>query len=188
MILLIPNAQQIKLAQQREKEFNRELKAQGRKHLRNSITAGKGTLGSFVCEVGLRDFYALEFSPAEEKHHYDVWNPFRFGKVENKTKIRTVAPKPEYFGSVAASNTKQQCDFYCFTSILKDFSKMWIGGFMPKEEFYQRAKLYHAGELDPTSDRGWRFKADCWNVPYGEMWEAPPPDKIDERFLVPVSA
>lgn len=185
MILLKPNAKQIKLAEKREAAMRSEIKEQtGRSYLRNSITKGQGSLASLICEVCLRDFYDLEFSPDEEKHDYDLMHPTRFGKIDNKTKIRTVAPKPEYLGTVAAYNTKQRCDFYCFTSILKDFSQMWIVGFMPKADFGVHAVFNKKGEIDPTSDRGWRFKADCWNMPYGDMWVPPEPDQIDKRYLV----
>jgi hypothetical protein len=188
MLILSPTAKQIKLAEKRERTMRAEIQAQtGRTHLRNSITAGAGTLASLVCEVCLREFYDLEFSPDDEKHDYDLVHPLRFGKIDNKTKIRTVAPKPEYLGTVASYNTRQQCDFYCFTSILKDFSQMWIAGFMPKAAFGEQAVFHKKGDIDPSSDRGWRFKADCWNMPYGDMWTPPEPDKIDERYLVSTS-
>lgn len=185
MIKLIPTEQQIALARERETRMKAEcLERYGVPYPRNSIKKGEGIFHSFVCETALCDLYGMEFVPYLERNDYDVFHSERFGKVDNKTKIRTVAPKPEYLGTVANANTKQRCDFYCFTSILKDCSALWIAGFMPKAAFYDQAVFHRRGELDPSSDRGWRFRADCWNMPYGEMWEPPQLEDIPGRFLV----
>lgn len=185
MLKIVPTMQQINSARDRETQMRHECTERyGQPHPPNSITKGRGIFHSFVCETVLCDMYDMDFVPYLERKDYDVCHPHHFGKVDNKTKIRTVAPRPDYLGTVADFNTRQQCDFYCFTSILEDLSALWICSFYPKPLFYDDAFFARKGEPDPTSDRGWTFKADCWNMPYGAMWLPPPPDNIDERFLV----
>lgn len=185
MQILIPTKKQIALATDKTEQMKQEcLKKYGKPYPPNSMKKGDGIFLSLVCEAALCDFYGMTFVAPEERDDYDVYHPKHFGRVDNKTKIRTVAPKPEYLGTVAEFNTRQQCDFYCFTSILKDASKLWIAGFCRKEIFFNRATFSRKGTVDPTSDRGWRFKADCWNLPYGEMLPPPDPDNISADFYV----
>lgn len=187
MLVLIPTKKQIKLAREKDKLMREECLAKyGTPYPPNSIEEGAGNLPSFVAEAALCDLYGLSFVPPEERHDYDVYRDDYFGRVENKTKVRTVPPKPYYFGAVAATNTRQRCDFYCFTSILKDLSKLWLCGFCRKDIFFEKdqAQFFYKGDPDPTSDRGWRFKADCWNLPYGDMLTPPEPDHIGPEFEV----
>lgn len=185
MLLLIPTKNQLDLARHKTDRMEREcLDKYGTPHPPNSMKKGAGTFQSLVAEVVLADFYGFDFSAAEDRHDYDLHRPDYFGRVDNKTKIRTVPPQPDYLGSVASFNTRQRCDFYCFTSILQDSSKLWVAGFYPKALFYVKGFFANKGDLDPTSRHGWTFKEDCWNLAYGDMWAPPEPDSIDGRFRV----
>jgi hypothetical protein len=140
---------------------------------RNSIREGAGTLVGCIGEIILcRVLGATLVSPD---------NPYNFDMLvgdktyEAKTKECTSIPRPHYFATVAASNTKQKCDYYAFLRVLRpkggDYLKAWVMGWIPKEEFYDLAVFYREGDIDPTSPPGYSFdfKADCYNVPYSKL-------------------
>jgi hypothetical protein len=43
-----------------------------------------------------------------------------------------------------------------------------LGG-RTKNKFFEEAKFYKAGELDPSSNYGWTFRADCYNMEVGKL-------------------
>jgi hypothetical protein len=174
-LLIIPTKTQIDIARAREEEMTTLFTARyGRKHLNDSITEGEGMLAGLVGEEIFRDQYNLLRSEGEAIYHYDVLDPLWLGKIDVKTKRCTSEPKPHYNCSVAASNTTQQCDYYAFVRVLKDFTKAWILGLVPKTLFFEQALFFKRGQIDPSGFGGWRFKWDCFNLQIGELWTPPP--------------
>lgn len=91
-------------------------------------------------------------------------------KVEIKVKERNVMPMAHYNATVACYNTKQACDYYLFCSTVRD-ETVYIVGIIAKADFLKNATLRRKGELDPDGPPGqnWRFRADCYNMPYSQM-------------------
>ena len=176
MILLLPTPEQIDNAQRRERELTDFVKSRsGKGHLNNSILSGKGTLAGMVGEEMSKSIYTgWEPSAGDALFHYDLLDLLHLGRVEVKTKQCTSEPRPDYNCSVAASNIKQQCDYYLFVRTLMDFSKVWILGFMPKEQFYRDSYFGKRGTIDPASNQNWRFRWDCYNMPISQL--IPPPE------------
>lgn len=174
-MLLVPTKRQIETAREREQEIRRILEARdGRPHLNNSITEGDGTLAGYLGEELVRDYY--NFLPSDtdpEVFHYDALDPKYLGKIDVKTKRCTSAPKAEYNCSIAATGANQQCDYYVFVRVLNDLSEAWILGFIPKHDFFGRAQFFRRGQKDPSSNRGWRFKWDCFNLPISDLLDPP---------------
>ena len=108
---------------------------------------------------------------AEIKDTYDYDLKYGSKTVDVKTKERTVAPRDHYNCTVADFNTKQKCDEYAFISVLNDYSYAWYLGKISKQDFYERAKFYKEGDLDPESPRSknFYFRADCYNIPIREL-------------------
>lgn len=170
LLEIIPTKRQIKRASGREEEMT-ALFAQryGRSHLNNSILEGEGMLAGLLGEELVRDYYGFIQSSGEAIFHYDLLDPVILGKVEVKTKRCTSAPKDHYNCSIAASNATQQCDYYAFVRVLNDFSRAWILGFMPKDDFFAGALFFKRGQIDPSGFGGWRFKWDCFNLPIKDL-------------------
>lgn len=132
--------------------------------LHNSITRGGGNIYG---EIG--EEVALNYLNATRKNTYD-YDMVRNGKtIDVKTKHCTSMPKPEYECSVAAYNTKQDCDIYVFVRVLKSLQKAWLLGWMPKKEFFKKARFCKKDEVDKKSTFGWKFKGDCYNMPISEL-------------------
>lgn len=174
LLEIVPAKRQIANARAREKEMTKLFAERyGRAHLNNSITEGEGMLAGLVGEELFRDYYGFLRSQGESIFHYDVLDPEVLGRIEVKTKRCTSPPQDHYNCSIAASNAEQQCDYYAFVRVLKDFSKAWVLGLTPKTAFFDHARFFKRGDLDPNGFGGWRFKWDCFNLRIGELIPAP---------------
>ena len=128
--------------------------------IRNSITKGDGNLAGFIGERVVADYLGVK---KDNTYEYDLINK-RDKTYDVKTKRCKSKPLPEYTVSVCALNTKQKCDVYVFVRVNNELDTAWILGYMPKEEFYEKAKFCKKGDLDPDSNCNWRFKEDCYNM------------------------
>lgn len=125
--------------------------------LKNSITKGEKNNFGFIGEE-IVAFYLK----GETSNTYD-WDVKLGDKyLEIKSKDTTAYPKSGYEVSVASFNIRQKCDYYVFTRILTDLSVGWILGYMPKKEYYEKARKMTKGEVDGTNN--FVVKADCWNM------------------------
>lgn len=125
--------------------------------LKNSITGGHQNIIGFLGEEVVAKYLGVD--PANT-YEWDVRYKDNF--LEVKTKDTTVYPKSGYEVSVAGYNIRQKCDHYVFTRILSDHSVGWILGYMPKKDYYEKARKMTKGEVDGTNN--FIVKADCWNM------------------------
>ena len=142
-----------------------QLKSKEMGTLNNSITKGDGNLSGFIGEM-----MALSCLPeAKLLNTYDFDIIYKDNKLDVKTKRTKVAPREYYDCSVAAFNTKQKCSHYVFTRILNDFSKGWLLGWMPKDEYFSSSRLLKKGDRD--GDNGFIVKSDCYNLPINKLYD-----------------
>lgn len=131
--------------------------------LRHSIRKGEGTVYGFLGELV---FLRLVGGSHENTYDYDV--VMRSGvRVDVKTKMVTSAPRPHYECSIAASNTKQDCDVYAFVRVDEDMTRGWYCGAMFKDLFFAEARPIKKGEMDHSN--GWVASADCFNVRIADL-------------------
>ena len=116
--------------------------------LNNSIRAGAGNLVGFIGEQ-----IAQQVLGGQNTNTYDYDLVLDNGtKIDVKTKQTGYEPKPEYDCSVAAFNTKQDCDYYCFVRVKNDLTKGWYLGVYKKDDYYRDAVALKKGEIDPTNN------------------------------------
>lgn len=149
----------ITLSQNDQLQAGREADSLG--VLNNSITGGRGNLAGKLGEIAVARFLGVK--RGRDTRDYDLL--YEGKRIEVKTKNCTSPPKPSYRVSVAATNIRQQCDFYVFTRLLSDLKTCYLLGFMPKEVFYKEAEYYEKGQVDPDGDGKWVFKESCYNMP-----------------------
>ena len=90
--------------------------------LHNSILRGGGSVAGFLGEQ-----IASEAMGGKWNNSFDYDIILDDGrKVEVKTKQTSATPLPHYSCSISNYNTRQKCDIYAFTRVLKDFSKGWF--------------------------------------------------------------
>ena len=133
--------------------------------LNNSILKGDGNLIGFLGEEVANDILKGNI-----KNSYDYDIILNTGKtVDVKTKKTTVEPKQYYDCSVAAFNTKQKCDYYCFVRIKDDLSCGWFLGIYDKKDYFKDADFLKKGQIDPSNN--FTVKADCYNMKINQLKE-----------------
>jgi len=131
--------------------------------LNNSILRGGGSVAGFLGEQ-----VVLSVLGGSWLNSYDYDIVLDDGRrVEVKTKQTSATPLPHYSCSISNFNTKQACDVYAFTRILKDFSKGWFLGYLSKEEYFDKSVFMKKGQLDP--DNGYEVRADCHNLAISDL-------------------
>ena len=135
--------------------------------IRNSIMGGnrtfEGCLGEVVVAIHMNAKYITT---------YDFDLVCKEYKIEVKTKVRSVLPKPHYEVSIANFNTKQECDYYVFVSLYCPKGKTLpekahIVGCYPPKQYINDAKFLKQGEIDP--DNNFVVRADCWNMKISDL-------------------
>ena len=138
-------------------------KAKEMGRLNNSITRGQGNIAGFIGEEVARHVLG-----GEENNTYDYDLITKKGlRVDVKTKRTSVKPKDYYECSVAALNTKQNCDYYAFVRVHNDMHTAWFLGVYPKEEYYKDATFLKKGEVDPSNN--FTVKSNCYNLPISSL-------------------
>jgi len=158
---------EIKITEQMKQRAWRKARSMGK--LKNSITSGEGNIAGFLGEEVANEIingivsntydYDILYETASSKIKYDV-----------KTKRCTSEPKPFYECSVAAYNTKQECDRYAFVRVeYKNgkWGRAWLLGWLAKEDYFRNAHELRKGQVDPSN--GFRVKANCYNVAISDL-------------------
>ena len=130
--------------------------------LYNSILRGKGNMSGFIGEQ-----LALKVLGGAWENTYDYDLKVNDIRIDVKTKQTSVKPFPHYECSIAAFNTKQDCDGYAFVRVLNDFSVGWFLGVLTKQDYFDKATFLKKGEVDPSNN--YTVKADCYNVRIDEL-------------------
>lgn len=133
--------------------------------IKNSILKGKGRITGALGEIAFIKFSGGRESRNREVYNFDVVTDT--GLYEIKTKLRSGCPKEYYECSVANFNSSQECDYYVFASTIHNYSKVWLLGYLSKEDFKKKRIFRKKGEYDP--DNGQTCTADCWNVKINQL-------------------
>jgi len=132
--------------------------------LTNSILNGGGNLAGFIGEQIVLFVLGGEW---DNTYNYDLLiNGY---KVDVKTKQTSVTPLPHYECSITEYNAKQECDYYAFTRVKKDFSVGWYLGVMKKQDYFDKATYLKKGEVDPSNN--YTVRATCFNLPIDKLQE-----------------
>ncbi len=135
--------------------------------LRHSIAKGKGNMYGFLGEAMFKK-YASPFYKVDVHNTYDYdFIVDKSVRIDIKTKSTSVTPKGEYDCTIPAYNTKQKCDAYVFCRVMQSFDKGFILGGIGKEQFFDTAKFWKKGTIDPSN--GYQVKADCYNIKINEL-------------------
>jgi len=149
--------------------------------INNSITSGRGNLAGYLAEIALTKYLGcknISCDKGRDKYDYDlIKNDL---KIDVKTKRRTVDPRPSYEVSIAETSKHQKADTYAFISITfkekrgkgrsatyHGVESIWLCGFMPKKEYFDKAKFWKKGDVDPSN--GFTVHANMYNMPISSL-------------------
>ena len=167
-------------------------KAKNLGSIKNSILSGGGNLAGYLGEEAVASYIEAKIiscDSGDDKYNYDIWA--KDGrKIEVKTKRRTVQPLDYYDVSVARTSKHQRPDLYIFVSIefenmamengqrsYRGIKNIWILGQAEPEDYFARAKIWQAGDVDITN--GFKTHVDMYNLPISEI------DPLDDSLLPP---
>ena len=137
---------------------------QGR--LKGSIRFGAGNIYGYLGEELFMAAY--DCKRVNDFEHDFVIN--RFGndiRVDVKTKMTTVEPKPEYEASVTKMPHQQLTNMYFFCRVHKDTRKGWLIGWQWSDVFFKEAYLKTKGDKDTSN--GNICKRTCWNIYHHQL-------------------
>ena len=135
--------------------------------LRNSIIRGAGNIAGFIGEA-----IAQQVLGGKLCNTYDYDLVLDNGtKIDVKTKQTGYVPLPSYDCSIAALNTKQDCDYYAFVRVKNDFSIGWYLGVYNKDQYMKDAVFMQKGTIDPSN--GYTVKSDCYNIKIDQLKDKP---------------
>ena len=129
--------------------------------IKGSVRGGGGNMIGFLGEELVKKHFGIGDANTYE---YDLM--YEGKKLEVKTKERNVIPNMSYNATVFSWNTTQQCDYYIFCSIFKNFKRGWICGFIKPVDFKSNAKFAKKGDPDGNY---FKFFTDCYNLPYLQL-------------------
>ena len=146
------------------------------KHLQFDKSKGLSKFGSeknrtivgFIGEEIVKSYLKIK---SETKHyHFDLI--YHQKKLEVKTISCKFKPHAHYLCTVNSYKSEgvhqQQADYYVFLRILNDYSKGWILGCCPCEEFFEKGKFVKKGD---QVVRGLQFeKANATVLPIHQLY------------------
>ena len=133
--------------------------------LKGSFTGGAGNMTGFLGELALSNQLGYKHKGTTFNYNYDL--KYHGLKIDVKSKGCTTEPLEHYEASVSGWNTKQKCDAYFFTRVHKDYSTVWLLGWLPPKEFFDKASFVPQGQRDPSN--GWLCRSDHYSVPIKEL-------------------
>ncbi len=154
---------EIQITEQMKQRAWRKARQMGQ--LNNSITKGDGNIAGFLGEEVANSLIKGEIS---NTYDYDIIN--NGVKYDVKTKRCTSEPKPYYECSVAAYNTKQECDYYVFVRLENvggKWTRAWVLGCCEKQTYFKSARFLKKGQKDGSN--GFKVKADCYNMSISKL-------------------
>ena len=147
--------------------FDKSLKdSQDMGKLRGSITEGEGNIAGFIGEYSVHE--KLLLSEIKRTKDYDLI--YKNFLIDVKTKRTTVDYcKPTYEASISDYNPNQLCDIYIFTRVNMEKRFGWIVGYIPKKEYFSKARFLKKGQIDGSNM--FVVKGDCWNLYYRDLYD-----------------
>lgn len=132
--------------------------------LKNSFMKGTRNYDGILGEIT-----GLDYVGADKKSCKDFDGILKDGRtVDVKTKRTKVEPKPFYDCSISEFSLHQNCDIYLFTRYNNHSDVVYLLGYLPKSDFFSKAKKYNKGDIDPSNNM--QFKTTSYNVPISDLY------------------
>ena len=139
--------------------------------LPRSITEGEGNFDGIMLEFAVAELLGYHRVPTL---HYDLRKYPDSGRtIDTKTKRCWTTPKDSYDATTSQYNMDHQtCDRYVFGRSFQKAPKLWIVGWMDKQDFRDGARLIPMGHFD--ADNKWTASIPCYNMEISQLNEFDP--------------
>jgi hypothetical protein len=155
MITITPNLDQLKRAKNLY-DFGT---------LNNSITEGDGSAAGALAEICFFDYFKEIGKEIIHSKHYDYDFILNQKKIEVKAMRVNTTPSLLHHCNLSTHNLRQRCDYYCFISVMNDFTKVFINGYISKKDFFDNAVLHLEGE----KDNNFTYKCDTMTMTIAQL-------------------
>ena len=104
----------------------------------------KQRMTGYLAEVAIKKtFDCLEYSNSDVVDFL-----YKSKSFDSKSQGCNTVPLPHYVGTLYEEQDKRNADFYIFSRVKNDFSKVWIIGFISKKDFLTKSTLMPAGTVN----------------------------------------
>lgn len=114
-----------------------------------------GKIGEIICQD------LLKTSSFIDSYEYDI--SFKGLKIDVKFRSINRRPNINSYCKVFKKKRMQNCDFYLFGFVEKEFSKAWIAGYMKKSIFLEQAIEVKKGDNLPGT-KDYKAKMDSYEI------------------------
>ena len=138
------------------------------KVLNNSLSKGEGYLIGAIGEIAVFDYYTNKGKKVFHAQDFQYDLLIENYKIECKTQSSNYTPKSNYDCKISTFNDNQNCDYYFFIHVLKDFSKVWIKGVLSKKDLNELRVLKKKGDRCDVYEK-FIFPEDTWIVKTNQL-------------------
>ena len=133
--------------------------------LDNSITQGDGSAAGAIAEICFFDYFKEIGKEIIHAKHHDYDFILTDKKIEVKAMRVNTIPKLMHHCNLSSHNLRQKCDYYCFISVMNDFTKVFINGYISKKDFFDNAVLHLEGE----TENNFTYKCDTMTMTISQL-------------------
>ena len=139
-------------------------KAREMGQLKGSMMNGWRNLSGFLGELAVHSLLGGEI---HNTYDYDIL--LNGKKIDVKAKSTNYKPKPEYAATIFKYSEKQGCDYFVFTNVKKDLSKVWVCGTYERDGFVKDGTLKRKGEKFYAGTREIEYLRDNYEMKIGDL-------------------
>lgn len=120
----------------------------------------KQRITGYLAEAAIKHFCGMDYSDEDSVD-------FKHNGVTFDSKAQGCNSKPkEYFVATLYEEQKRRnVDYYIFSRVKNDWTKVWICGFASKEDFFKKAKLIQAG----TKNNNFTYDQSRFEIEYKKL-------------------
>lgn len=124
----------------------------------------KQRMTGYLAEIAIKStFPHLDYSKDDR---VDFWfrNKISF---DSKSQGCNVLPMTDYAATLYEEQKKREVDFYIFSRVKNDFSKVWILGIISKKQYLEKSKLMPAG----TKTNNFTYNNSRFELPIKDLYK-----------------
>lgn len=137
---VIITPEMIKEAEERNEIFEKRFGKYGTHRTEQSWK--KIRITGYLAEVAIK--HTVKKLDYSDDVKYDFKSP-KQKTFDSKSQGCNFKPHIDYIGTLYEDQQNREVDFYIFSRIKNDLSLAWICGFIPKEEYFQKAEFITKG-------------------------------------------
>lgn len=136
------------------------------------INKSKQRMTGYLAEVAIKRLCGVEYSDEDSVD-------FKYNGVTLDSKAQGCNSKPKeyYVATLYEEQKARDVDLYIFSRVKNDWSKVWVCGFLSKEEFFKKSKLIPAG----TENNNFTYDQSRFEIEYSKLKSIKDLEKINEK-------